>query len=183
MRLVEAVVILLMILAGCNDIGSPVTSPRIHPGIGIDGAIVGQSRETTRKVLGNPTGGGIWDGARSAGIVETWDTGPHAGLSVFYNNSFVNNVEQTGPADFISAGETFVGTTAEGIGVHSRIDNILRAYPLPSYRSLDSTGGGTLAYCLAGKYCIFSLKDSVAIRVGIGFNDPPKPGDFPFYCP
>ncbi len=183
MKKLQAVAILVIAVSGCTDFGGPYTPPRVMPGSGIDGVVIGMSREKAREVLGKPDGGGIWDGSHASGEMDIWEKGPHAGLFIQFNGYFVGTTYQMGPVDYISARAPFAGTTPEGIGVSSRIETVLRAYPVPSYRSIDSTGTGILVYCVSGKYLIISLTDSLTSWLGTGYNDPPKPGDFPFYCP
>jgi len=182
MKHTRAAVFLLCVFAGCSDAGGPFQSPRIDPGIGIDGVRIGYPRDKVRAILGTPDGGGLWDGLWGGGVVDRWRTGPHAGLDVYYRDYFQGNTPYLGPADYIGVGPPFAGTTREGIGPGSRWESVLLAYPAPLHAAIDSAGSGSIVVCGSGRYTFYQFIDSAVWSVGTGYFDPPPPGALPYSC-
>ena len=180
----NAVVLLGLIccVPGCSDLGDPYTPPRVLPGVGVDGVRIGDSPSRVHEVLGKASGRAFFSGVHGGGTCEHWDVGPHAGMWVFYYPDF-SREDQMGPVDAISVLPPYDGATEDGVGIKSGLGTVLALRPDPAYKSIDSTGSGIVIYCVSHRYLNVTFKDSVVSMVFSGYWDPPKPGEFPFYCP
>ncbi len=181
---VWAVLCVLLSTNACTDQGVPIPVPRIVPGRGVDGVDIGFSRDQAWKVLGDPPeGGGLYDGPYRGGEFDRWESGPHAGIQLYYYQYFVDYAPVVGPVDFIFVTTPFSGVTAEGVGIGSTLTSVLQIYPSPRYLSVDSTGYGRVYYCMSGKYFLVRFRDSTVKDISLCFYAPPKPGEMSFSCP
>ncbi len=148
----------------------------------MEGIRLGDSRCRVREVLGKPDGGGLYDGVTNGGTFESWEKGPHAGRSIYYDTDF-NAADLVGPVDGITVGPPHAGRTAEGIGIGTRLDEVIGQKTDPVHRSMDSSGAGIIVYCVSHRYFIVTFRDTAVSRAFIGWYRPPRPDIFPFYCP
>jgi hypothetical protein len=180
-----SIALLLLVICGvvgCSDLGDPYTPPRIVPGTGMEGVRLGDSRSRVREILGKPDGGGLYDGIINSGTFESWAKGSHAGLSIYYDTDF-DAPDLVGPVDGINIAAPFAGKTAEGIGIGTRLNEVLGQKSDAVHRSIDSSGAGIVIYCASHRYFIVTFQDSVVARAFIGWYRPPRPDILPFYCP
>ena len=105
---------------------NPVESEfgRIIPWESIDGVNLGDTPDTVNKKLGDPDGGGEWDGAYAVGLLYMYEEGHYAGFEVLFIG--YNTVIA------LSIRKPYSGTTKEGIGIGSSLKSLHDIYGVPN---------------------------------------------------
>src|SRR5690625_3396733 len=141
-----AAIAVLFLFASCNILDSKNTDGCepgvIVPGVCIDGVKLGDSRERVKQLLGEPSGGGIADG-----LYRAWRTysyrppGRTDGLG--FSILFIENEDLSlGPVDMLKAHYPYEGKTPEGIGIGSKLSDVLQAYGEPDFTVVTTLQDG-----------------------------------------
>lgn len=186
---------LFLFLTGCSLFESRCEEPgacddafservRVIPGRGVDGVEFGDSFEEVRATLGTADGGLGW----TDGLYRSWRSlyyngGPHAGLMI--NFLIEEDGATPGSVDmFILFSQSqgfsqYQGTTREGIGIGSSIEEVERVFGEPD--SVSSAVSVDYTYCFGEKYLNLSIQADTVSGMSMGYSIPIPEGHYS-YC-
>jgi hypothetical protein len=159
-------------IMGCEDNGVDITEGGtriILPGKGIDGIILGDSRDVVENKLGEPTGKGWTDGLYRSWLNYVYWEDEHNGLVV----DFIDNSGDYGPVDVLTVLAPYTGKTKEGIGLGSTLAAVRGAFGEPK-TTLSQPDQDWIAdfFCINGKKFEVHFLDSAVSTLSIGYFIP-----------
>lgn len=140
----------VLVFAPLAEQPGEVGAKDIVPSCGLGGVKLGMSLEKVRQILGAPS-----QPASATGVATSLDY-PRLGIRVFCEYNVVNTILATGDGPDVDG---FRGKTKSGVGIGSRVADIVAAYGRP-----DSFGdGSTLTYFGLGLQFMTGSDQVVAI--------------------
>lgn len=159
----------IIFLTSCQDLGVEAFEGGVGiivPGKGIEGIVLGDSKEAVDTKLGEPTRKGWTDGLYRGWRNYEYREGPHAGLSV----DFIDNFDSYGPVDALQVEAPYKGATKEGIRIGSSLKTVRAVYGLPK-TTLANAPQHWLAdfYCFGQRKLEIHYADSVITGMSSGY--------------
>jgi hypothetical protein len=138
-------------------------------GKGIEGIILGDSKDVVEQKIGKPSVKGWTDGIYRSWLNYEYSEGPHAGLSI----NFIDNNNNYGPVDELEVGSPYSGKTKDGIGIGSSLNNVHSIYGKPKNILLQPEQHWIADfYCFGGKKLEIHYVDSIVTTISIGYFIP-----------
>lgn len=137
---------------------------RIIPGSSVDGICLGNYLETAEEILGTATYYGSGDGLRSWTYYH-WPNTDYEGLSV----GFIVTIDNRGgPADYLEVIAPYNGTTYEGIGIGTHMQDVFRAWGDPEILNDNSPYSIGYTYCFEETRFYLNFRDSLVKFISMG---------------